>query len=60
MLKLPTKLKVMLAIFIANAIENTILLFFFGFSLTKQSIIGILIFTALLTSILSQINVLKD
>ncbi len=47
-------------IFIAIALQNLILLFFFGIAINRQTIIVILIFTLVLTLALKQLGIQRD
>ena len=52
--------KVAITIFIVNALENLILLYFFGVAITQQTLIGVGIFTLVLFLILKQLNLLRE
>ena len=53
-------LKISGTIFLVNALENLLLLYFFGVSITQQTIIGTGVFTLALILILKQMGVIKE
>jgi len=52
-------LKTGVTIFVVNALENVALLLLFGFKITRQTLIGVGVFTLVLTLILEQMGVIK-
>ena len=59
-MKIKNLLKTAGIVFLADVIENFILLAFFSVPFSKQTIIGTLVLTALLTLILKQTNIIKN
>lgn len=52
--------KTALAIGGLNLIENLTLLYFFGVSITKQTLIGVFVFTILLTLLLKTLKIINN